>query len=126
MNLSCKDIILVPLSSLGHFPLNPYFAIGYLRKMMGSLRVLILVIHTTILLLMVATDTKIATQDDGSYEHCDYSLDGATVTFENISINTDSGLYRGYAGCNATYKNCVINGTPAERLNVTVDGVNVY
>ena len=76
--------------------------------------------------LMVATDTKIATQDDGSYEHCDYSLDGATVTFENISINTDSGLYRGYAGCNATYKNCVINGTPAERLNVTVDGVNVY
>lgn len=64
---------------------------------MGSLRVLILVIHTTILLLMVATDTKIATQDDGSYEHCDYSLDGATVTFENISINTDSGLYRGYA-----------------------------
>ncbi len=97
MNLSCKDIILVPLSSLGHFPFNPYFAIGYLRKMMGSLRVLILVIHTTILLLMVATDTKIATQDDGSYEHCDYSLDGATVTFENISINTDSGLYRGYA-----------------------------
>lgn len=30
-------------------------------------------------------DTKIATQDDGSYEGCDYSLDGATVTFENIN-----------------------------------------
>lgn len=56
-------------------------------------------------------DVKIATQDDGSYEGCDYSLDGATVTFENISINTDSRTYTGYARCNGTYKNCVINGT---------------
>lgn len=56
-------------------------------------------------------DTKIATQDDGSYEGCDYSLDGATVTFENITINTDSETYTGYARCNGTYKNCVINGT---------------
>ena len=56
-------------------------------------------------------DTKIATQDDGSYEGCDYSLDGATVTFENISINTNSQTYTGYARCNGTYKNCVINGT---------------
>ena len=56
-------------------------------------------------------DTKIATQDDGSYEGCDYSLDGATVTFENITINTDSRTYTGYARCNGTYKNCVINGT---------------
>ena len=56
-------------------------------------------------------DTKIATQDDGSYEGCDYSLDGATVTFENISINTNSATYTGYARLNATYKNCIINGT---------------
>ena len=56
-------------------------------------------------------DTKIATQDDGSYEGCDYSLDGATVTFENITINTDSEDYTGYARCTGTYKNCVINGT---------------
>ena len=56
-------------------------------------------------------DTKIATQDDGSYEGVDYSLDGATVTFENITINTDSHTYTGYARCNGTYKNCVINGT---------------
>ena len=56
-------------------------------------------------------DTKIATQDDGSYEGCDYSLDGATVTFENISINTNSQTYTGYARCTGTYKNCVINGT---------------
>ena len=56
-------------------------------------------------------DTKIATQDDGSYEGCDYSLDGATVTFENITINTDSHTYTGYARCKGTYKNCVINVT---------------
>ena len=56
-------------------------------------------------------DTKIATQDDGSYEGCDYSLDGSTVTFENITINTDSETYTGYARCNGTYKNCIINGT---------------
>lgn len=56
-------------------------------------------------------DTVIATQDDGSYEGCDYSLDGATVTFENITINTDSTTYTGYARMKGTYNNCVINGT---------------
>ncbi len=55
-------------------------------------------------------DTKIATQDDGSYEGCDYSLDGSTVTFENITITTDSRTYTGYARCSATYNNCTING----------------
>jgi hypothetical protein len=55
--------------------------------------------------------TVIATQDDGSYEGCDYSLDGATVTFENITINTDSTTYTGYARLKATYINCTINGT---------------
>ena len=56
-------------------------------------------------------NTVIATQDDGSYEGCDYSLDGSTVTFENITINTDSKTYTGYARLNATYNNCTINGT---------------
>lgn len=56
-------------------------------------------------------DTVVATQDDGSYEGCDYSLDGATVTFEGITINTDSSTYTGYARLNATYNNCTINGT---------------
>ena len=56
-------------------------------------------------------DTVVATQDDGSYEGCDYSLDGATVTFENVTINTDSSTYTGYARLKATYNNCTINGT---------------
>lgn len=56
-------------------------------------------------------DSVVATQDDGSYEGCDYSLDGATVTFEGITINTDSTTYTGYAQLNATYNNCTINGT---------------
>ena len=56
-------------------------------------------------------DSVVATQDDGSYEGCDYSLDGSTVTFENITINTTSKNYTGYARLNATYKNCTINGT---------------
>lgn len=56
-------------------------------------------------------DTVVATQDDGSYEGCDYSLDGATVTFENVTINTDSRTYTGYARLKATYNNCTINGT---------------
>ena len=55
--------------------------------------------------------TFIATQDDGSYEGCDYSLDGSTVTFENITITTNSEIYTGYARCKGTYKNCIINGT---------------
>ena len=56
-------------------------------------------------------ETVIATQDDGSYEGCDYSLDGATVTFKNVVINTDSSTYTGYARCSGTYENCTINGT---------------
>ena len=56
-------------------------------------------------------NSVIATQDDGSYEGCDYSLDGSTVVFENVVINTDSTTYTGYARLNATYNNCTINGT---------------
>ena len=57
-------------------------------------------------------DTKIATDNvSGSYEGCNYALDGSTVVFENISINTPSSTYIGYARCNGTYNNCIINGT---------------
>ena len=55
--------------------------------------------------------TVIKVQDDGSYEGCDYSLDGSTVAFKNIIINTDSSTYSGYARLKATYDNCVISGT---------------
>ena len=40
-----------------------------------------------------------------------HNLSGSTVTFENICINSSSDTYYGYASCEATYKNCVINGT---------------
>lgn len=46
-----------------------------------------------------------------SYENCDYGLDGSTVTFDGITITTNSSTYIGYARCKGTYKNCVINGT---------------
>lgn len=44
-------------------------------------------------------------------ENCDYGLDGSTVTFENITITTNSTTYIGYARCKATFKNCIFNGT---------------
>jgi len=56
-------------------------------------------------------DTIIATETSGSYEGCNYALDGSTVVFENITINTTGTTYIGYARCNATYNNCVINNT---------------
>lgn len=57
-------------------------------------------------------DVKVAVTKVGSGgENCDYGLDGSTVTFESITITTNSSTYIGYARCNGTYKNCVINGT---------------
>ena len=53
------------------------------------------------------TVTKVGTGG----ENCDYAFDGSTVTFESITITTNSSTYIGYARCNGTYKNCVINGT---------------
>ena len=53
--------------------------------------------------------TVIATNTSGSYEGCNYALDGSTVVFENISITTDNKTYTGYARCKATFRNCVIN-----------------
>ena len=57
-------------------------------------------------------DVKVAVTKVGSGgENCDYGLGGSTVTFESITITTNSSTYIGYARCNGTYKNCVINGT---------------
>jgi hypothetical protein len=57
-------------------------------------------------------DVKVAVTKVGTGgENCDYALDGSTVVFENITINTNSSTYIGYARCNGTYNNCVINGT---------------
>ena len=56
-------------------------------------------------------DVRIATKQSGSYEGCNYALDGSTVVFENITITTDGKTYTGYARCKGTYKNCVINNT---------------
>ena len=79
--------------------------------------------------------TVIATNTSGSYEGCNYNLSGSTVLFENVSITTDNRTYTGYAGCNATFKNCVINNsitlygdTVFENctLNVSGDQYNVW
>ncbi len=58
-----------------------------------------------------AADVIVETQDDGSYEGCDYSFRGCTVTFNNITITTPGTTYTGYAGLNATYNKCIINNT---------------
>jgi len=44
-------------------------------------------------------------------ENCDYGLDGSNVTFENVTITTNSSTYIGYARCNGTYNNCTFDGT---------------
>ena len=57
-------------------------------------------------------DVKVAVTKVGTGgENCDYGFDGSTVTFEGITITTNSSTYIGYARCKGTYKKCVINGT---------------
>lgn len=41
----------------------------------------------------------------------DYSLDGSTVTFNGVTIKTNSQLYAGYARLSAVYNDCVIQNT---------------
>ena len=56
-------------------------------------------------------DTLITAQNDGATEgNCDYSLRGSKATFENVTITTTGTYFPGYAGCQGTYKNCIING----------------
>ena len=54
-------------------------------------------------------DVKVAVDAGGG--QLDYAFQGSTVTFEGITITTNSATYIGYAHCKGTYKNCVINGT---------------
>ena len=56
-------------------------------------------------------DTVINSVDDGAAEgDCDYSFDGATVTFESVTITTKTTYFPGYARMKGTYNNCTING----------------
>ena len=57
-------------------------------------------------------DVEVAVTKVGDVgENCDFGLDGSKATFEGITITTNSSTYIGYARCNGTYKNCIINGT---------------
>lgn len=57
-------------------------------------------------------DVKVAVTKVGEGgENCDFGLDGSNATFEGITITTNSSTYIGYARCNGTYKNCIIDGT---------------
>lgn len=56
-------------------------------------------------------DTVVAAQDDGAAEgDCDYSFQGSTVTFENLTITTSTTYLPGYARMKGIYNNCTING----------------
>ena len=67
-------------------------------------------------------NTVIATNTSGSYEGCNYALDGSTVEFQNISITTDNKTYTGYARCKATFKNCIINNSLTLYDNCSFEG----
>jgi hypothetical protein len=56
-------------------------------------------------------DTVVELQYNGSYEGCDYNLQGSSVVFENLTLVPYSVSYSGYAGLNATYINCTISGS---------------
>jgi len=76
--------------------------------------------------------TVIAAQDDGAAEgDCDYSFDGSSVTFNNVTIKTTGTNYPGYVRMNGTYNNCTIQGTytvyrDSEFNNCTFDTNNGY
>ncbi len=52
----------------------------------------------------------------------DYNFDGSTVTFNGVTIKTNSQLYAGYARMSGTYNNCVIQNT----YNLGLNTVNVF
>lgn len=80
-------------------------------------------------------DVKVNVETTGSSENCDYGLDGSNATFDGITITTNSSTFAGYARCNGTYKNCIINGTYTLygestfencEFNVTGDVYNIW
>ncbi len=52
----------------------------------------------------------------------DYNFDGSTVTFNGITIKTNSQLYAGYARMSGTYNDCVIQNT----YNLGANTVNAF
>ena len=54
----------------------------------------------------------------------DYSLDGSTAVFENLSITfgDSNGIYNGFVRCNGTFKNCIINNQLTLYGNSTFEG----
>ena len=62
----------------------------------------------------------------------DYNLDGSTVTFNGVTIKTNSQLYAGFARLSAVYNNCVIQNTynlgvgTSEFNNCTFNITNEY
>ena len=72
------------------------------------------------LTIVGADNTNIVTHTSGSYEGCNYNLQGANVTFENITITTDNGTFTGYANMIGTYNNCTINNS------ITLYGDSVF
>ena len=59
-------------------------------------------------------DTVIAAQNDGASEgNGDYSFDGSTVTFNNLTIKIDATYFPGFPRMKGVYNNCMINGVIA-------------
>lgn len=54
----------------------------------------------------------------------DYSLDGSTAVFENLSITVgdSNGDFNGFVRCNGTFKNCIINNVLTLYGNSTFEG----
>ncbi len=68
----------------------------------------------TLTLSGAGADTVIEVVPAGQSEaggQLDYSLDGSKVTFNDLTIKTNSQLYAGFARLSATYNNCVIQNT---------------
>jgi len=71
----------------------------------------------------LGNNVVIAAQDDGAAEgDCDYSFDGSTVTFENLTITTTATYFPGYVRMKGTYNNCTINGVYTLYDNSTFNG----
>ena len=58
-----------------------------------------------------AADETVFTITKAGGEGASGLLDGSKVTFENLTIQTDSKNYTGFARCAGTYVDCIINGT---------------
>ena len=82
-------------------------------------------------------DAVLVVTHEGEYG-CDYGFDGATVTFNGVTIDTtkaNSQTWPNYARMNGTFNGCVFNGTYAPNrvnnftdctFNVTGDSYNLW